>query len=194
MGRSTHMLVGVRTSTNGDGMQRTSTKEACGKQWWEVEVELLVVSKRVQPWCKRLYQQCCWTRRRPSLVRPKRLDYYSADTTSVPGRAIGKLRRLARGGRQNTNLGNRAQANVRRTGYEARNEGEKLYENAISPSKKSWQCSEAIERAERRRRRIVSRSPDFTACSSMGLARCVCVMQLASAPGRSFGPASTRAF
>jgi hypothetical protein len=32
MGRSTHMLVGVRTSTDGDGMQRTSAKDACGKQ------------------------------------------------------------------------------------------------------------------------------------------------------------------
>jgi hypothetical protein len=91
-------VVGVRTSTDGPGMQRASAKDAGGKQWREVELELVVLSRRVQPWCKRLYQQCCWTRRRLSLVRLKGLDY-SADTTSVPGRAIGKLRRLAKGRR-----------------------------------------------------------------------------------------------
>lgn len=39
---------------------------------------------------------------------------------------------------------------------------------------------------------MVSRSPDFTARKALGLTD-ECVMQLASAPGRSTGPASTRA-
>jgi hypothetical protein len=45
------VLVGVCTSTDGPGMQRASVKDDRGKQWREVEVEveLVVLSRRVQP-------------------------------------------------------------------------------------------------------------------------------------------------
>jgi hypothetical protein len=102
------------------------------------------VSRRVQPWCKRLYQQCCWTRRRPSLVRPKRLDYYSADTTSVRGEQLASFGDWLKGADRAPNLGNRAQTNVCGTEYGARNEGEKLYETAIPRSKKSWQVQQQL--------------------------------------------------
>lgn len=58
--------------------------------------------------------------------------------------------------------------------------------HAVELWRGSWRCRDQAQRRRRRPRRIVSRSPDFTARKALELGG-ECVMQLASAPGSSTG-------